>query len=1156
MKRLLGLVLAGLVGAGTLFSGIVAAGNFQPETVNADVLKYPVEIKTVLRENMGWTSKDPSILDNMEIKLYKLDIERFKEIIDEHGGMFITASTAGIYNQAISEAQLVDKWSLSESNHITDLSGGDYFLSKHDSLCGENPPYPYFSISNDGKKMNSYAIGGNKDSITSTTIYEEGSTGTSRTIDVNVSSPDLVAKYIDPIIHIYDSSGNNITNKCKVDFYKKDNMGLNRTTGTDVSIFHGIQNNDAITAALEHPATHIIRCVSVPLGYKKFDDVTLEITNKTDIDGRDQGWPHLEIDANCKSYADWELYEPDIWYRQAKPAVIKITLEDAVMADSVQLNKSTLTLNEGKYEYLTATVLPKDTYDKTVTWSSSNENVATVGYGGKVTAVNAGTTEITAETNNGKTATCKVTVNPAPDGIQINESTLTLEERKSETLTATVLPDDAYDKTVTWSSSDTNVATVDKNTGKVTAVKAGMATITAKTVNGKTAECDVRVNSSTRKFDPLIDGNSFKHSSNSKNSTSGFVGRENYQFYVGSQQSQQRKYIKSLFDAFSENQFEIGDCLDFMYSNWGGSCYGISAVMGLKYTDHIKSEWLSNNGDTTFYDSGKPCDNEKLDDYINFYINLQGVINKQDNLKLKANYNEDGFWAALGQDQAWFLGDFLDELVSSIKQGKCLLLGFGAKFHDNENYNHAVLLTGIDYEDDEKIEICLYDPNTVDDYTDGEMTKLIIYKGYNRNKQKFEFYINSERKIDNNNYKFMSIIDMDDFPRLNADNNKLENFSPVTNKHWNLSVNSNNEYTITDGKDTYELTEGLIQGKQVYDIQPKYTESLDGSSVNNRNYTLGIDKASEYIISDIKTDVNISLGDSDNYYSIKGSGIDEIVVKPDEGITIKGDEMSYKVMLNTKDKINENEKGIIEIEGKGKKEVKFTQQKDTILVDSEEDCENVSITSYLTFEPYVQLENRKGNHFVANSGTEPSAKYVQVKEVTIPEQKIELGINESYLLQPNIEPDNSTNKNIKYISSDNNIVTVDKDGNIKAIGEGGAVIQIISEDSGVKTECRVVVKKENSVIQKTDNKQSNEVTANQVSKPGEASSDSSATKTLSSNGGASTAQVVKASNAKSVVAQASKTGDTNLTALWITLSAVSAGIVTAMVVAIKKRRAE
>ena len=62
--------------------------------------------------------------------------------------------------------------------------------------------------------------------------------------------------------------------------------------------------------------------------------------------------------------------------------------------------------------------------------------------------------------------------------------------------------------------------------------------------------------------------------------------------------------------------------------------------------------------------------------------------------------------------------------------------------------------------------------------------------------------------------------------------------------------------------------------------------------------------------------------------------------------------------------------------------------------------------------------------------------------------------------------------------------------------------------------------------------------------------------TAQSNGGASKAQVVKASNAKPVVAQASKTGDTNLTALWITLSAVSAGIVTAMVVAIRKRRAE
>ena len=87
----------------------------------------------------------------------------------------------------------------------------------------------------------------------------------------------------------------------------------------------------------------------------------------------------------------------------------------------------------------------------------------------------------------------------AVTGVTLNKTETTIEVGKDETLTATVSPDDATDKTVTWSSSDESVATVDEN-GKVTAVKAGTATITATATNGtddtaddKTATCAVSV---------------------------------------------------------------------------------------------------------------------------------------------------------------------------------------------------------------------------------------------------------------------------------------------------------------------------------------------------------------------------------------------------------------------------------------------------------------------------------------------------------------------------------------------------------------------------------------------------------------------------------------------------------------------------------------
>ena len=131
---------------------------------------------------------------------------------------------------------------------------------------------------------------------------------------------------------------------------------------------------------------------------------------------------------------------------------------------------------------LTATVAPANATDKTVTWKSSDATVATVDANGKVVAKKAGEVTITA-TAGGVSGTLKITVSDkAPTVIPVQSVTVTgkqeFVEGASTTLTATVAPADATDKTVTWKSSDESVATVDKD-GVVTAKKAGTVTITA-----------------------------------------------------------------------------------------------------------------------------------------------------------------------------------------------------------------------------------------------------------------------------------------------------------------------------------------------------------------------------------------------------------------------------------------------------------------------------------------------------------------------------------------------------------------------------------------------------------------------------------------------------------------------------------------------------
>ena len=164
-----------------------------------------------------------------------------------------------------------------------------------------------------------------------------------------------------------------------------------------------------------------------------------------------------------------------------------------VAVSSIALNTSSVTIDVGKTYTLTATIFPSNATNKTVTWSSSNTSVATVS-NGVVTGKTAGTATITATTNNGKTASCAVNIiNPyiAVTGISLNTSSVTIDVGKTYTFTATVFPSNATNKTVTWSSSNTSVATV--SNGVVTGKTAGTATITATTNNGKTASCAVNV---------------------------------------------------------------------------------------------------------------------------------------------------------------------------------------------------------------------------------------------------------------------------------------------------------------------------------------------------------------------------------------------------------------------------------------------------------------------------------------------------------------------------------------------------------------------------------------------------------------------------------------------------------------------------------------
>lgn len=259
-------------------------------------------------------------------------------------------------------------------------------------------------------------------------------------------------------------------------------------------------------------------------------------------------------------------------------ATCQITVVKATVAvTGVSVSPTTLTMTAGDTYKLTATVSPSNATNKNVTWSSNKTSVATVDSNGNVTAVAAGSATITVKTVDGsKAATCSVTVKPATvavTGVTVSPTTLSLTEGQSHSLTYVVSPTNATNKNVTWSSSNTSVATVDSN-GKVTAVSGGYATVTVKTEDGgKTANCNVTVQTASPSYVDL--GLSVKWATFNVGASSA----EQYgRYYAWGETAVKTEYSWNSYTVpygsssyYSTNNHKVLDLVDdAAYVSWGG----------------------------------------------------------------------------------------------------------------------------------------------------------------------------------------------------------------------------------------------------------------------------------------------------------------------------------------------------------------------------------------------------------------------------------------------------------------------------------------------------------------------------------------------------------------------------------------------------------
>jgi uncharacterized protein YjdB len=190
----------------------------------------------------------------------------------------------------------------------------------------------------------------------------------------------------------------------------------------------------------------------------------------------------------------------------AKTATSSVNV--VIPVTDVTITPAALVLNNGSTGQLTAAISPVDASNKTVRWTSSDGFVASVDSMGKVTANAPGMATITATTIDGeKTATCPVTVVIPVIGLTISDDSISITNSTTFQLNVTLMPSDATNKNIHWSSSNELVAMVD-STGLVTAISLGMATITVTSEDGDQAdECIVTV---VQKVDVIAHNNAMQ----------------------------------------------------------------------------------------------------------------------------------------------------------------------------------------------------------------------------------------------------------------------------------------------------------------------------------------------------------------------------------------------------------------------------------------------------------------------------------------------------------------------------------------------------------------------------------------------------------------------------------------------------------------------